>query len=104
MVSTSNDLSIVFMIIKQILKDIINPYPKYLRGFGPVKNPSNILVISYKIKDPTKEIVNATEYLPNKATKMCNIVIETLMLNSSNKVLANSSKWHNLVVIILDIS
>ena len=46
MVSTSKDLNIVFIIIKQILKDIKNPYPKYLRGLGPVKNPSNILVMS----------------------------------------------------------
>ena len=80
------------MIIKPIFKETKSPYPRHKSGFGPVKNPSNILVRIYKIKDPTNAIHKAIEYLPNKATKMCNIVIETLILNMSNNDLANSSK------------
>ena len=59
---------------------------------GPLKNPSSILVINYKNKDPIIVIIIDIIYFPKITLNMCNIVNEILILNVISKTLANNGK------------
>ena len=72
--------------------------------FGPVKNPSSILVINYINNYPINEMVIDSIYFPKIALNICNIVNETPILNVMSKTLANNGKYIYLVVTTLDIS